>query len=172
MSESRAGSIAGKTPAKSTVKPHVKATPEGRHSLTPYITVDGAAKFIEFAKKAFDAKESMIMPGAKSGTIMHAELKIGDSYIMLMDPMEGGFKAQPASLYVYVDDVDATYKQALQAGATQIKDGVTDQFYGDRMGGVKDFAGNTWWIATHVEDVPPDELKKRQASMLQKTQKH
>jgi PhnB protein len=172
MSDSHAGSIAGKTPAKSTVKPHVKATPEGRHTLTPLITVDGATKFVEFAKKAFDAKESNIMPGAKPGLIGHAELKIGDSHIMLMDPMEGGSKAQPASLYVFVDDVDATYKRALQAGATQVKDGVADQFYGDRMGCVKDFAGNTWWIATHIEDVSADEMKKRYTAMMQKTQKH
>ena len=172
MSESQSGSMTGKTAAKSATKFHVKATPEGRHSITPFITVDGAAKFIEFAKKAFNAKESMTMPGDNPGMIGHAELKIGDSHIMLMDPMEGGFKASPASLYIYVDDVDATYKRALQAGATQIKDGVADQFYGDRMGCVKDFAGNTWWIATHIEDVPPDELKKRHAAMMQKMQKH
>lgn len=172
MTESHSGSTIGKIPAKSTVKPHVKATPEGYRSITPYITVEGAAKFIEFAKKAFAAKESKMMPGAKPGTIGHAELTIGDSHIMVMDPMEGGFKASPASLYVYVDDVDATYKRALQAGATQIKDGVADQFYGDRMGCVKDFAGNTWWIATHIEDVGPDEMKKRYTELMQKTQKH
>jgi uncharacterized glyoxalase superfamily protein PhnB len=98
---------------------------------------------------------------------MHAEVTIGDSVIMMGEPM-GEFKPMPCMIYVYVEDTDAVYKQALKAGATSVME-PADQFYGDRNAGVKDMAGNLWWIATHVEDVAPEELEKRaQAAMAQR----
>jgi PhnB protein len=112
-------------------------------------------------KQAFDAREveRMAMP---DGTIRHAEVKVGDSMIMMGDA-GGDWKAMPASLYLYVDDADATYRRALQAGATSLME-PADQFYGDRNAGVKDPVGNIWWIATHKEDVAPEEIKRRAAA--------
>jgi uncharacterized glyoxalase superfamily protein PhnB len=142
----------------------VQAKPEGYHSVTPYLVVEGAGRLIEFLEEVFDAevKEQLPAPG---NLIAHAELRIGDSALMLGDA-RGPHTPMPAMLYVYVDDVDATYQRALAAGATQVQP-VTDQFYGDRSGGVQDPCGNQWWIATHIEDVPPDELKRRAAQMMQ-----
>jgi len=149
----------------------VRPVPEGYHTVTPYLIVNGAAKLIEFAKKAFDAKETLMMPG-EAGKVMHAEFRIGNSMIMLADQM-AEHPAQPAILYLYVEDVDETFKRALQAGGKLHKE-VVDQFYGDRSGAVKDPFGNVWWIATHVEDVPPDELKRRHDDFVHKMkqQKH
>jgi PhnB protein len=144
----------------------VKPKPNGYHSITPYLVVDGAASVIDFAKQAFDAQEVMRM-SAPGGRVGHAELRIGDSLVMLGDA-HGEHKAMPAMLHVYVDDADAIYQRALAAGATSVQP-PTDQFYGDRSGGVKDPAGNLWWIATHVEDVPPDELKRRAEEWMAKT---
>jgi len=136
----------------------VNAKPAGYHSLTPYLVVEGAARLIEFLAEVFDAqeKERLAAPG---NLIAHAELRIGDSVVMLGDA-RGEHTPMPAMLYVYVDDVDATFQRALAAGVAQVQ-APTDQFYGDRSGGVKDPCGNMWWIATHIEDVPPDELKRR-----------
>jgi PhnB protein len=136
----------------------VNAKPAGYHSLTPYLVVEGAAQLIEFLEEVFDAreKERLAAPGNLIG---HAELCIGDSVLMLGDA-RGPHAPMPAMLYVYVDDVDATFRLALAAGGTQVQ-APTDQFYGDRSGGVKDPCGNMWWIATHIEDVAPDELKRR-----------
>ena len=136
----------------------VNAKPAGYHSLTPYLVVEGAARLIEFLAEVFDAqeKERLAAPGNLIG---HAELRIGDSVLMLGDA-RGPHTPMPAMLYVYVDDVDATFQRALAAGGTQVQ-APTDQFYGDRSGGVKDPCGNMWWIATHIEDVAPDELKRR-----------
>ena len=146
----------------------VKAIPDGYHAVTPYLVVQGAAKLIDFLKQAFDAQETFRMP-MPDGTIMHAEVKIGDSMVMMGEASEQ-WKPMPAALYLYVTDADAVYKRALQAGATSIME-PADQFYGDRHGGVKDPSGNMWWIATHKEDVAPEELKKRaEAFMKQKTQ--
>jgi len=136
----------------------VNAKPAGYHSLTPYLVVEGAARLIEFLAEVYDAqeKERLAAPGNLIG---HAELRIGDSVLMLGDA-RGPHTPMPAMLYVYVDDVDATFQRALSAGGTQVQ-APTDQFYGDRSGGVKDPCGNMWWIATHIEDVAPDELKRR-----------
>jgi uncharacterized glyoxalase superfamily protein PhnB len=142
----------------------VQAKPEGYHSVTPYLVVEGASRLIEFLEEVFDAevKERLAAPGDLIG---HAALRIGDSIVMLGDA-RGEHTPMPAMLYVYVEDVDASYQRALAAGATQIQP-VADQFYGDRSGGVRDPCGNVWWIATHIEDVPPDELKRRAAQRMQ-----
>jgi len=136
----------------------VKPRPDGYHSITPYLVVDGAAKVIDFLKQALDAREIMRF-AAPGGRIGHAELRIGDSVVMLGDA-HGDHQPMQAMLHLYVDDADASYHRALAAGATPVQ-APTNQFYGDRSGGVKDPCGNLWWLATHVEDVPPDELKRR-----------
>lgn len=165
--------MSGSTPAKSKVqsgsKPGVAPIPAGYHAVTPYLLIAGAQKFIEFAKKAFGAKEGMKMP-SPDGKITHAEVKIFDSSIMIADEMEG-YKATPVMIYLYVADADGVLKRALDAGATQVRP-LENQFYGDRAGCVKDPFGNTWWIATHVEDVEGDELKKRADEARAKMQKH
>ena len=139
----------------------VKPIPLGYHTVTPYLSVQGADKLLEFVKQAFDAKEveRMTMP---DGKIAHAEVKIGDSMVMLGEA-SAEWKPVQCMLYLYVEDADATYKSALRAGATSLRE-PTNMFYGDRSGGVVDFAGNQWWISTHIEDVPPEELKKRAAA--------
>ena len=136
----------------------VKSIPDNYHSITPYLMAPGASRLIEFLKEAFCAVESERMT-SPDGAVRHAEVRIGDSMLMLTDG-GGEWKPMPASLYLYVNDADATYKRALAAGATSVMEPVT-QFYGDRQGGVKDPSGNIWWIATHVEDVSPEELRKR-----------
>jgi uncharacterized glyoxalase superfamily protein PhnB len=141
----------------------VKAQPDGYHAITPYLVVDGAARLIDFLAEVFDAEEveRFAAPGNRIG---HAEMRIGDSLVMLGDA-HGEHGPRQAMLYVYVDDADATYQRALAAGATSVQ-APADRFYGDRSAGVKDPAGNLWWIATHIEDVPPVELKRRaQAAM-------
>jgi PhnB protein len=144
----------------------VKPIPEGYHTLTPYLIVDGAARAIDFYKRAFGATETMRMP-APGGRIGHAELRIGDSAIMLADehPEMGAHgprhtQGSPVSLVLYVMDVDATVKRAVDAGA-KIKRPVADQFYGDRTGGLEDPFGHNWWVATHIEDVSPEEMAQR-----------
>jgi len=143
----------------------VKAKPDGYHSITPYLVVDGAARLIAFLEEAFDAKEveRFAAPGNRVG---HAEVRIGDSLVMLSDA-RGEHKPMQAMLYVYVDDVDATFQRALAAGATSVQ-APADQFYGDRSGGVNDPCGNLWYIATHIEDVSPVELKRRAREAMQK----
>ncbi len=143
----------------------VKPIPDGYHSLTPYLVVQGVAKLIDFLKQAFEAKEVHRM-SRPDGTIMHAEVRIGDSVVMMGEAM-GEFKPMPAMIYLYVNDADAVYQRALQAGATSMME-PADQFYGDRNGGVKDPCGNQWWIATHKEDVPPEELAKRAEAAMKK----
>ncbi len=143
----------------------VKPIPDGFHSVTPYLVVPGVPKLIDFLTQAFEAKE-LHRSARPDGAIMHAEVKIGDSIVMMGEPM-GEFKAMPGAIYLYVNDTDATYKRALQAGATSMTE-PADQFYGDRNAGVKDPAGNLWWIATHKEDVSPEELAKRAQAMMKK----
>ncbi len=133
----------------------------GHHSVTPYLLVPDAAKQIDFLKTAFDAKEVDRFLGP-DGRIMHAEVKIGDSMVMMGEAC-GDRKPMPAMLLLYVPDTDALYRRALQAGGTSIRE-PSDQFYGDRTAGVKDSAGNEWWISTHIEDVPPDEIQRRAAA--------
>jgi PhnB protein len=147
----------------------VKPIPEGYHTATPYLIVRDAARAIEFYKKAFGATELMRMPGP-GGKIGHAEIKIGDSPIMLADEVPGmGFRSpeslggSPISILLYVEDVDVVFNEALAAGA-KVQRPVADQFYGDRTGGVTDPFGHVWYIATHKEDVSPEEMKKRAAA--------
>jgi PhnB protein len=143
-----------------------KPIPEGYHSVTPYLAIDGASEAIEFYKRAFGAKERgrMDAPGGKIG---HAELAIGDSVVMLSDALPQFSTRAPTelggttvSVFMYVEDVDAVVKQAVDAGA-KVEIEVQDQFWGDRFGSVTDPFGHNWAIATHVEDVPPEEMAKR-----------
>jgi PhnB protein len=144
----------------------VKPIPEGYHTLTTYIAVDNASEAIEFYKRAFGAKERMRM-NTRDGSIGHAELEIGDSLLMLSDPFPQSQAKPPkelgattAGIFMYVEDVDAVVKQAIDEGATVAME-VSDQFWGDRFGTVTDPFGHSWSIATHVEDVPPEEMAER-----------
>lgn len=143
----------------------VKLIPDNYHTVTPYLVVPGVARVIDFLKQTFDAKEVVRMAGP-GGAVMHAEIKIGDSIVMMGEPM-GPQPPMPAQLYVYVKDVDAVYRKALAAGASTVRE-PADQFYGDRNCTVKDAGGNHWGIATHKEDVSPEEMKQRMAAMMQK----
>ena len=136
----------------------VKPVPDGYHTVTPYLTVDDAAILIDFLQRAFNAQVKYEMKDDK-GNIRHAEVTIGDSVVMIGQARDE-WKPRPMTLYLYVPDVDALYKSALAAGATSLQE-VTNQFYGDRSGGVQDPQGNYWWIATHVEDVSPEEMDRR-----------
>lgn len=148
----------------------VKPIPEGYHSVTPYLIVKGAAKAIDYYKKAFGATEIMRMPGP-NGSVAHAEIKIGDSHIMLADehpqgPYRGpeAFGGSPVSLMVYVEDVDKTFKQAISNGGKETR-AVQDQFYGDRSGNLVDPFGHIWTISTHKEDVSAAEMQRRMSAM-------
>jgi PhnB protein len=145
---------------------NVKPVPDGYHTVTPYLIVDGAAKAIAFYRQAFGAEE-LVRMDAPGGRVGHAELQIGDSRIMLADefPQMGakGPKSvggTPVHLLLYVNDCDAVFHRAVGAGATAKKP-LADQFYGDRSGTVEDPFGHSWTIATHKEDVPPDEMVRR-----------
>ena len=135
----------------------------GYPTVTPYPMVADAAKFIAFMSTVFAAKttEQLMRPDGKIG---HTELRVGDSLIMLSEASES-HPATPVMLHVYVEDVDAAFERAVAAGGTVVSK-PTNQFYGDRSGGVKEPSGNTIWIATHVEDVAPDELKRRAAEAM------
>jgi PhnB protein len=144
----------------------IKPIPDGYHSVTPYLIVSGAAKAIDFYKKAFGAVELLRMPGP-DGRIGHAELRIGDSVLMLADERpEMGYRSPQSlggtavSLMVYVERVDEVFKRAVAGGAKELQS-VKDQFYGDRSGSLQDPFGHTWTVATHVEDVSPEELRRR-----------
>lgn len=141
-----------------------KPIPEGYHAVTPYLTVKGAAKVIEFLKKAFGAEVVHEPIKRPDGGIMHAEVKIADSRVMIADENEYA-KATASALYLYVPNVDATYQQAVRAGGEPVMEPM-DMFYGDRGGCVKDPGGNKWNIATHKEDVAPQELAKRADAFL------
>jgi len=156
----------------------VKPIPQGYHTVTPYLTVNDAARAIDFYKHAFGAQEVVRMPGPP-GKIGHAELRIGDSMIMLADEMPGAGCRSPQTLggsavniFLYVTDVDSVYKQAVAAGA-KVETALADMFWGDRYGRVTDPFGHSWSLATHKEDVAPEEMKKRaqaaMASMAQQT---
>jgi PhnB protein len=140
--------------------------PEGYHSLNAYIAVEDAARAIEFYKRAFGAKERVRMDGP-DGKIGHAELEIGDSVLMLNDPMEQSPYKPPkelggssGGLLLYVEDVDSVFQDAIDAGAT-VRSPIENMFWGDRYGTVADPFGHVWQIATHVEDVPPEEMEER-----------
>jgi PhnB protein len=148
----------------------VKPIPDGYHTATPYLIAKGAAAAIEFYKKAFGATELMRCPGP-GGALMHAEIKIGDSPIMLADEFPEMKILSPSSLggtsglvLLYVPDVDARFAQAVAAGAT-VERPVKDEFYGDRAGTLMDPFGHRWTIATHVEDVSPEEIQRRMEAM-------
>ncbi len=150
-----------------------KAIPDGYHSVTPYLIVNGAAAAIAFYKDAFGATELMRMP-TPDGKIGHAEIKIGDSAIMLADEYpEMGYKSPQSiggsavSLMIYLEDVDSTFARAIDKGARALQP-IKDQFYGDRSGTLQDPFGHVWTLATHIEDIPPDELRRRAEEFSQK----
>ena len=154
----------------------VKPIPDGHNGVSPYLIVDGAARAIEFYKKAFGATEMFrhVAPGGKVG---HAEVRIGDTVIMLADvhpefdahgPAHYG--GSPVSLHLYVEDVDRIAQQAIAAGA-KVKRPVADQFYGDRLGTLEDPFGHTWHVSTHIEDVSPEELDRRAAAAMKERKK-
>src|SRR5215467_4962027 len=144
----------------------VNPIPKGYHAVTPYLIIDGAANAIEFYKKAFGATELFRFP-APGGKIGHAEIKIGDSPVMVADEYPGmGYKGpqslggSPRTLMIYVEDVDNVFNRAVNAGAT-VKEAVQDKFYGDRSGTLTDPFGHVWHISTHKEDVSMEELERR-----------
>ena len=148
----------------------VKAVPDEYHTVTPYLIINGAAQAIEFYKRAFGAAELVRMPDPK-GRIAHAEIKIGDSMIMLADEHhEMGYRGPrtlggtSVSILLYVPDVDTVFDRALKAGAKSQRP-VADQFYGDRMGTLEDPFGHVWTIGTHIEDVSAEEMKRRMAAL-------
>ena len=136
----------------------VKPIPDGYHSVTPILMVDRAAQLIDLLKQALGAKEKERFTNP-TGKIAHAEVTIGDSVVQLSDAM-GEWEPIQVPLLVYVPDADAAYERALKAGATSVREPM-DAFYGDRTAGVKDSFGNTWWIATHTEDVSREEIERR-----------
>ena len=145
--------------------------PEGYHSLQIYLAVEDAAKAIDFYKKAFGAEETLRMPGP-DGKIAHAELQIGDSKLMLSDPFPHSNVRPPserggatASIFMYVDDVDATFEQAQRAGATVVSE-LEDMFWGDRFGTVADPFGHSWAMATHKEDLSEQEIAERSKAAM------
>ena len=148
----------------------VKSVPDGYHTVTPYLIINGAAQALEFYKRAFGAAETVRMPDPK-GRIAHAEMKIGDSMIMLADEHhEMGHRGPrtlggtSVSILLYVPDVDTVFDRAIKAGAKSQRP-VADQFYGDRMGTLEDPFGHVWTIGTHIEDVSAEEMKRRMAAM-------
>ena len=149
----------------------VKPIPDDYPQVIPYLTVDNAGGAIDFYTTVFGAKERMRMP-APGGKIGHAELEIGSSVVMLADefPDMGGKSPKtvggtPVTVMVYVEDVDACFQRALDAGATTVR-AVENQFYGDRAGQFEDPFGHLWFVATHVEDVEPEEMQRRAAAMM------
>ena len=137
-----------------------KPIPDGFHSVTPFVIVTDATRLLEFIKKAFRGETTSIM-NDPDGKVIHATAKIGDSLIMVADAMER-FPAMPCMLYLYVEDVDTVYQKAIKAGGQSLRE-PTNEFYGDRSAGIKDAWDNQWWIATHIEDVDEEELKRRAA---------
>jgi PhnB protein len=151
----------------------IKHKPDGYHSVTPYLSIKGAAEAIDFYKRAFGATElfRLVAPG---GEIGHAEIKIGDSPIMLADPCEEGTFRNPKALggssiglHVYVDNVDELFTRAVNAGAKAVR-AVQDQFYGDRTGTLEDPFGHIWFLATHKEDLTPEEINRRAEALFKK----
>ena len=136
--------------------------PEGYHTITPTLIVNGAARLHEFLKKVFDAKVLVSIPGPKN-TIAHSEVQVGDSRVMIADA-NPKFPAQTSSFYLYVPDCDSVYRKALAAGAKSERE-PADQFYGDRNANVIDEFGNRWSMGTHVEDVSEEELQRRMKAM-------
>lgn len=145
--------------------------PPGYHTITPYLIVADCAAAIAFYQRAFAAEELMRM-AMPDGKIMHAEIRIGDSFLMLSDEAQdwgarspAHYGGSPVSLMLYLPDADSTYAQALAAGATSVRP-MASQFWGDRMGRVKDPFGHEWSLGTHVEDVEPEEMERRMKAMM------
>jgi PhnB protein len=141
----------------------VKPIPDGYHAVTPYLTVDDLPRMLEFAKAAFGANVYEAIAD-DSGNVRHAEMQIGDSRVMI-GQARAEHPAWPSKLYLYVENTDDVYHRAIAAGATSMME-PADQFYGDRNAGVVDPLGNQWWIATHVEDVTPEEMARRAKEQL------
>src|SRR5438132_7192177 len=154
-----------RAPGGNVVTSHVKPTPDGYHTITPVLMVNDAAKLIDFLKDAFGAREKERFTDP-IGKIVHAEVTLGDSIIQLSDAI-GEWKPVQVPLLVYVTDTDSTYRRALKTGATSLREPM-DAFYGDRTAGVKDSFGNSWWIATHQEDVSREELDRRAEAEMKK----
>jgi PhnB protein len=153
----------------------VRAIPEGYHSITPYLIIKNAGQAIEFYKEAFGATETFRMEDPSSKKVGHAELRIGDSVVMLADeyPDMGyrgpeAYGGTPVSLHLYVEDVDAVFEQAVRAGA-KVERPVKNEFYGDRTGTLRDPFGHRWSVATHREDLSPEEMKRRAEAAFQET---
>ena len=153
----------------------LNAIPEAFHSITPAIVCKGAASAIEYYKEVFHAKEKLRMPGP-GGAIIHAELAIGDSILMLSDEFPGMTSAPPAdapnsiNLFLYTDDVDTVFNRAVKAGA-KVEMPLENQFWGDRYGKIRDPFGHRWGLAQHIEDVAPEEMKKRSEAFTAKMSK-
>jgi PhnB protein len=147
-----------------------RPVPEGYHTVTPYLMLKDASRALEFYKQALGATELMRM-ATQDGRIMHAEIRIGDSMIMIgqespqFPEFRGieSFRGSPVNLYLYVEDADALFNRAVAAGA-KVRSALKDEFYGDRVGGLEDPFGLVWWIATHKEDLSPEEIGKRAAT--------
>ncbi len=144
----------------------VKPIPKGFGTVTPFLLTHDAAGLIKFLKNAFGGEQTYIMKA--DGKVMHATVKIGNSVVMTSDAPEP-YQPMPCQLYLYVEDVDSVYKKAIKAGATSMREPVTE-FYGDRAAAVKDAWNNHWWIATHVEDVSDEDLKKREKEFRKQQQ--
>lgn len=143
----------------------VKPIPDGYHAVTPYLVVADAEAQIDFLKKAFGGEETCRHKDDK-GRVSHAEVRVGDSMLMIGQARDQ-WTPKPAMFYLYVEDVDAVYQRAVEAGGKPIHEPV-DQAYGDRTGGVEDSLGNQWWVGTHIEDVSPDEIQRRYSEMAKK----
>lgn len=144
---------------------NTKGVPEGANTVSPYLIGQGIPRLIQFLKQAFGAVEveRFDLP---DGSVMHAAVRLGDSVVM-MGEGGGQWKPMPAALHLYVEDCDATYKRALEAGATSVRE-PADQFYGDRNAGVTDPSGNQWWISQRIEDLTPAEIRRRHQEMMAK----
>ncbi len=144
----------------------VRPIPEGYSAVTPYLLVHGAEALLDFLAAAFAAQEILRLQ-RPDGSLMHAEVVIDGARVMLGEPM-GEFGPMPASIFLYVTDCDAVWKQALEAGGEPVMEPTTMAHAGERYGGVKDPSGNLWWVATHVEDVSPDEQQRRIGEMAER----
>ncbi len=149
----------------------VKPVPEGYHTVTPYLIIQGASQALDFYKQAFAAEE-LVRMGGPNGKIGHAEIKIGDSMIMLADEHpEMGYRGpkayggSPVGIHLYINDVDSMFRKTIAAGAKELRP-LKDQFYGDRSATLEDPFGHVWTISTHKEDVSPDEMERRIAAYM------
>jgi len=153
----------------------IQAIPKGYHTVTPSLTVAGAARAIDFYKKAFGAEEIMRFPGP-DGKLMHAEIRIGDSVVMLGDEMPDhgakgpkSFGGTSVGFFIYGENVDAAWKRAVDAGGKEVMP-LADQFWGDRAGCIEDPFGHRWWLGQHVKDLTPDEIRKNAEAFFSQTQ--